>query len=131
MNPSLLLDSDVLIDYLRGTPAAVAFVVDHAGYAAIPAIVVTELYAGARGAAEIATLQALTEALVVLPVTVEIARSAGLLKARYGPSHGVGLADAMVAATALEHGLSLATLNTRHFPMIPGLERPYAREPLS
>ncbi len=131
MRPSILLDSDVLIDYLRGVPSAVAFLADNADCAAVPAIVVAELYAGARGAAEIATLQTLTDALVVLPITAATARSAGLLKARYGPSHGVGLVDALIAATALEHGLSPATLNTRHFPMIPGLKPPYTKGPLA
>ncbi len=34
---------------------------------------------------------------------------------------GVGLGDYLIAATVTVHGLSLATLNVRHYPMIPDL----------
>ena len=36
-------------------------------------------------------------------------------------------ADLVIAASALELGLDLATLNVRHFPMFEGLRPPYAR----
>ncbi len=46
---------------------------------------------------------------------------------RYRRSHGgIGLGDYLIAATADVNGLELATLNTRHFPMFPGLEPPFA-----
>jgi len=31
----------------------------------------------------------------------------------------------VIAATAAVHGLELATLNTKHFPMIPDLRPPF------
>jgi predicted nucleic acid-binding protein len=37
----------------------------------------------------------------------------------------IGLGDYLIAATALTEGLKLATLNTRHYPMFPGLSRPF------
>jgi hypothetical protein len=44
----------------------------------------------------------------------------------YRQSHsGIGLGDYLIAATALTGGLELATLNVRHFPMFPGLTRPF------
>jgi predicted nucleic acid-binding protein len=47
---------------------------------------------------------------------------------RFQLSHGAGFLDCLVAATAAEHGLRLATLNLRHFQPLPGVEsvRPYA-----
>ena len=55
-----------------------------------------------------------------------IARRAGDLGRRYRRSHrGLGTADLIIAATALELDLELATLNLRHFPMFAGLEAPY------
>ena len=55
-----------------------------------------------------------------------IARRAGELGRRWRASHpGLTTPDLMLAATALEHGLDLATLNVRHFPMFEGLEPPY------
>ncbi|MFZ3115096.1 MAG: PIN domain-containing protein [Syntrophales bacterium] len=43
---------------------------------------------------------------------------AGLYRRQYGPSHGVGLADALIAATAEANDAKVATLNKTHFPMI-------------
>ena len=40
-------------------------------------------------------------------------------------SHGLDVSDALIAATAEQHGLALATLNIKHFPMFKGLKRPY------
>ena len=37
----------------------------------------------------------------------------------------IGLGDYLIAATALIEGLELATLNVRHYPMFPGLARPF------
>ena len=55
----------------------------------------------------------------------QIARRAGAWVRVYGPSHSVGLADALIAATAEHHGLELATLNVKHFPMFKRLKAPY------
>jgi hypothetical protein len=60
-------------------------------------------------------------------VDTEIARLAGLWKRDHGPSHGTGLADALIAATASKCGASLKTLNTKHFPMIRGLRPAYRK----
>ena len=55
-----------------------------------------------------------------------IARRAGELGRRWRSSHrGLAAANLVIAATALEHGLDLATLNIRHFPMFESLEPPY------
>lgn len=43
----------------------------------------------------------------------------------FAPSHGLDDLDAIIAATAEHHGLELATLNTKHFPMFRRLKRAY------
>jgi toxin FitB len=59
----------------------------------------------------------------VLPVTTDIARRWGRLSVMIGNSD----ADVMIAATALEHGLTVATRNVRHFvPMGVPVENPFA-----
>ncbi len=121
-----LVDTDVFVDFLRGSAQGVAFVQENAQHILMSSIVVAELYAGARED-ELVELDDLPRLFPVLPVTAEIARAAGLLKAEYGRSHGLGLADALVAATARQHGLALKTLNSKHFPMFPGLAPAYPK----
>ena len=52
-----------------------------------------------------------------------------LYKRDFGKSHGVGLADAIMAATAEAEKAELKTLNMKHYPMLSGLESAYAMEP--
>ena len=126
MSASYLVDTDVLVDFLRGVPPAVEFVTRNADRIALSAIVLSELYAGARED-EIADLDDFVANLPVLAIGPEIARAAGLLRHRYGKSHGVSLADALLAATATHHGLDVKTLNTKHFPMFNGLQPAYRK----
>jgi predicted nucleic acid-binding protein len=49
------------------------------------------------------------------------------LKAQYARSHGLGIADAVIAATTRLHGLRLATLNVRHYPMFADIRPPYQK----
>ena len=127
MERPLLLDTDVLVDFLRGHKQAVAFVTENADRIVLSAIVVAELYSGVRGDAEEAALGDLIGLFRVVDVTSEIARAGGLLRRDYGTSHGVGLADALLAATAASEGAELATLNARHYPMIKGLRPAYRK----
>lgn len=57
----------------------------------------------------------------------ETARAGGLYKKEYAPSHGVGLADALLAATAAAENAELITLNVKHYPMIEGLKPAYSK----
>ena len=43
----------------------------------------------------------------------------------YQRSHGLEFPDALIAATAEHHGLTLATLNVKHFPMFRNLKPAY------
>lgn len=65
-------------------------------------------------------------AFEIIPLDAEIARQGGLYRRDYGPGHGVGLADALLAATAALHQAPLVTLNPRHFPMLE-VEVPYTK----
>jgi hypothetical protein len=63
----------------------------------------------------------------VVPVDVEIAKAGGLYKQSFGESHGVGLADAILAATAEAENAQLKTLNATHYPMLKGLTPAYRK----
>lgn len=122
-----LLDTDVMVDFLRGQSAAVSLVKTHADRIILSSIVIAELYAGVRSADELATLDRLVALFRNVPVTAENARTAGLYKKRYTKSHGVGLADCIIAATAENEQADLLTLNIKHYPMFKGLKPPYAK----
>jgi len=127
MRKPIVLDTDVLVDYLRGHGKAIVYVSAHAGRIILSSIVVAELYAGVRGEEELNTLDSFLATFPVIPVSAEMARRGGLWKHEYYASHGVGLADAIVAATAESQGAELKTLNTKHYPMLSGLRPPYAK----
>ncbi len=65
-------------------------------------------------------------AFSALPVTETVARLGSLYRRDYRQSHGTGLADALIAATAEENGATLVTFNQRHFPMVE-IRVPYER----
>jgi len=100
MGTAVLVDTDVMVDYLRGHDKAVLFPKKQAGRIILSLIVVAELYAGVKGDAEQATLDDVVSRFRVVPVTVDFAKTAGLLKRDFGKSHDVGLADAVIAAMA-------------------------------
>jgi predicted nucleic acid-binding protein len=58
----------------------------------------------------------------VVPLTDGIGTGAyGLLKT-YAKSHGVHVFDSLIAASAIENGFTLVTLNRKHYQMIDGLK---------
>ena len=128
MSTAVLVDTDVMVDYLRGHGQAIDFLKQHTEKVILPAIVVAELYAGVKGQAEQAALDDVVSLFRVVPITAEIAKAAGLLKRDFGRSHGVGLADAILAATARAEDADLTTLNVKHYPMVPGLEPAYVKQ---
>ncbi|MFC1859716.1 type II toxin-antitoxin system VapC family toxin [Thermodesulfobacteriota bacterium] len=125
MAKPILLDTDVLIDFFRGYSKAVAFVNEFNTRIILSSIVVAELFAGVKGDAEQAALQNFVSLFRVIPVDTEIGKAGGLYKRDYGKSHGVGLADAILAATAESENAELKTLNTKHYPMLKGLKPAY------
>ncbi len=116
----ILLDTSVLIDALNARAGIRRFLQEqlHAyNTLACCAATIAEVYAGMRRHEAQATGEFL-EALDYYDTTRPIARRAGDLKtawARKGQT--LALPDVLIAAVALEHGLTLATANRRHFPM--------------
>ncbi len=120
-----LFDTDMLIDDLRGLPDAVAAVESRIAGACLSAMTVAEIYQGVRDG-ERARVDCTISSFMVLPITEEIAEVGGLLR-REHKSQGAGLADCLIAATALIHGLKLQTLNVRHFSILKLVEAPYRK----
>jgi predicted nucleic acid-binding protein len=123
----VLIDTDVLVDFLRGLDKAGALVRAHQDQIILSSINVAELYAGVKGDKELATLDAFVGLFRVVPITRDIARQGGLQKREYAKSHSVGLADAILAATCESEGAELKTLNVKHYPMVKGLTPAYTK----
>jgi predicted nucleic acid-binding protein len=123
----MLVDTDIIIDYLKDTPEAVDFIETHIDLIAVSSITVAELYQGVRDGSERDGLDVFLSAIKIFNTTFTIGKNAGLYRRKYKPSHSAGLADCLIAATAIEHGIPLRTLNTKHFPMLKDVEAPYSK----
>lgn len=126
--PSILfIDTDVIIDYLRGQADAVTYLESLTGSQCLSAVTVAELYAGVREGNERSVLDTFIKAFEIVPVDEIMAVNGGLYRRNYGKSHNVGLADAMIAASAEARGATLITLNKKHFPMLTHVYVPYLK----
>ena len=125
MDKPILPDTDVLFDFFRGDRKAAAFVKANSSRIILSPIVVAELCAGVKGDAEQVTVENFISLFRIIPIGVEIAKAGGLYRRDYGKSHGVGLAEAILAATAEIENAELKTLNIKHYPMIKSLKPAY------
>lgn len=117
-----LVDTDVLIWHLRGYPKATRRL-DRLPKLTISVISYLELLQGLRNRAEMLAIQKSLEMRNTerLAITSTITERAVALMEELALSHGLQLGDAFIAATALEHSITVLTGNTRHFSPIAGL----------
>ena len=127
MSEKILIDTDVLIDFLRGNKNAIEFIDKLSPHIILSPIVIAELYAGVKGENEFSVLDNFISLFRIVSITSEIAKAGGFYKRDFGKSHGVGLADAILAATADKEKAGLKTLNIKHYPMIKGLKPAYKK----
>ena len=124
MSPALpeLIDSDVLIWLTRGHVGA-AQRLGQINTWRISVVTYMELAQGCRDKAELARLKKGLAArnTDVLQVTPAISERAAELVDLLALSHGMRLADALIGATAIVHGATLITANTRHFEAVQNL----------
>ena len=118
----MLVDTDVLIWHLRGYPQATRRL-DQLNSLTISAVTYLEVLQGMRNRAELVAVQKMLELrkAAVLPLTETITQRAIALMESLALSHGLQMGDALIAATAIEHKLSVLTGNTKHFEAIEGL----------
>ncbi len=108
--PDVLVDTDIFIDHLRGAKELTP------GRHRLHYSVITraELFAGSAGTDLAARVLAPFREIAV---DREIAERAGRIRRELG----LRLPDSLIAATAVEHRLSLATRNDKHFRSVRGL----------
>jgi predicted nucleic acid-binding protein len=117
-----LVDSDIMVDLTRGSGAAADYLDGLDDVWSISVITCLELLVGSRTQRETTDLDLVLSGYRAIPPDEDITRRAYYLIKTYARSHGLDTLDALIAATALENGLTLATKNRRHFQMIAGLK---------
>lgn len=118
----MLVDTDVLIWHLRGYPQATRRL-DRLNPLILSVVSYLELLQGMRNKAELVAVQKMLQRrqAVTLPLTEAITQRATELMEALALSHGLQMGDALIAATALDHGLPVLTGNVRHFAVVPSL----------
>jgi predicted nucleic acid-binding protein len=118
----MLIDTDVLIWFMRGNPRA-ADALDRLDEFSISAVTYMELVQGMRNKRE---LQAMRQTLSqwqcpILPIDGAISNQAMFYVEQHFHKSSLRLADALIGATAIIHGLPLLTANVRHYKMLSEL----------
>lgn len=120
---SILVDTDVLIWHLRGYPQSTRRL-DQLPSLIISCVSYFELLQGMRNKLELQALKKMLQLrnAQVLPITPAITNRATTLMESLVLSHGLGMGDALIAATALEHGHAVLTGNVKHFSAVEHLQ---------
>lgn len=122
MNEKILCDTCILIDFINGKSQALSQLYLQNAMLFINPIIELELLQGARNKNEMRYLENKLRMFYKLEMPSEVFQSARELIKIYALSHGLRLADALIAATALVYELTLFTLNTNDFKFIPKLQ---------
>jgi tRNA(fMet)-specific endonuclease VapC len=125
---AVLIDTDLLVDLERGVGAAEVDRLLGEDERAISVITVSELLhgvhraTGARRARRRAFVEHLLAGLQAIPITEPVARVHAEIWAQLAErGQSIGAHDLWIAATAIAHGLALATGNATEFRRVPGL----------
>ena len=120
----VLLDSSVLIDYFRKPNKEKTFLIaliDSGHTFRISAVTVFEVYAGAPDT-QLGFWTGVLKGVEVIPFGPrEAMRAAALVKEMKANRKQLASPDLFIAATAIEAGLPVATLDRRHFGYVPGV----------
>lgn len=123
-----LVDTSILIDYLRGNKIAKAWVNGFPnGELACSVVTGAELIAGCRNRREQELVEKELALYPMVYISGAISVAAWEWYREFHLSHGVGFLDCLIGASAYHYGLIVCTLNDKHFRPLVDLrvERPY------
>ena len=121
MAKNYLVDTSIIVDYLRGSKKAASFL-NLQNPIIISVITATEIYQGAKNKKELNILKELINRFKVIPINVNICQLALTLLENYTLSHHLLILDSLIAATVIKNKLTLVTGNYKHFSMIKKLQ---------
>lgn len=119
----MLIDTDVLIWYIKGNQKAYRAVEQYNGFS-ISVISYMELVQGMRNKQELNILRKTmcNWQVEMLYISEEISAKAMFYVEQHYLSHSIQLADALIAATAAAHGLPILTGNNKHYAAMKNIE---------
>lgn len=121
MNERILCDTCVLIDFVNGRSQQIAWLQQQGATLFINPVIELELLQGARDKREMQQLEKKLQMFHQLDMPRENFQIARELIKIYALSHGLRLADGLIAASALIYELKLYTTNLSDFKFIPDL----------
>ena len=119
----LLIDTDILIWYMKGNEKAYQCVEDNKDFR-ISVVTYIELVQGMRNKEELKSFREFLKiwSARLLYINEEISAKAMFYVERHYLSHSLQLADALIAATSVSHGLALTTGNDKHYKVIKEIQ---------
>ena len=119
----MLIDTDILIWYLRGNRFVYDFIEKQAEFR-ISMVTYAELIHGMRNKREMNIFKKQLQAwnTQIMQINEEISLKAMYFVERYFLSHSLQLLDAIIGATAVSYCMPLVSTNVRHYSVIPDLE---------
>ena len=118
------MDTDILIDVGRGEQTAIEYLgkIEKRATLALSAVTHMELLVGCANKKEQQAVEQFVKRFEVLPITAGVTQQAVELLRTYRLSHGLLIADALIAATAMGQSTPLVSKNQRDYRFIDGLE---------
>ena len=113
----MIIDTDVMIWFLRGNQRAIDLVIDAMPFS-ISIVTYMELVQGMRDKQELAKIK---KALADMNVE-EVSLRASDYVETYSLSHSMELADALIAATCVAENDTLVTANDKHYKVVQALQ---------
>ena len=119
----MIIDTDVLIWYLRGNEKAFKTIENLESFS-ISVVTYMELVQGMRNKKELNNFRQALHAwnATILYLTEEISAKAMFAVEQHFLSHSIELADALIGSTAIAHGLPLLTGNDKHYKIMKGIQ---------
>jgi len=115
----MLIDTDVLIWYMRGNSTALDEIEKHK-YFSISVVTYMELVQGMRNKQELTSLRKALKSwnCKIIYITEEISSKAMFYVEQHYLSHSMQIADALIGATAASYGVPLVTGNDKHYKVV-------------
>ena len=119
----IMIDSDVLIWYMRGNPKAYNAIERQNGFF-ISVVTYMELVQGMQNKRELTLLRKTMRNwnAKILYINEDISTKAMFFVEQHFLSHSIVLADALIGATAISNGLKLLTSNIKHYKILKNIE---------